>query len=240
MAATAERAESKRDEGAAPQRLLGAGPRRWRWLAVGAALMVLGAVVVAAALGQVDERSGVVAAARNLPAGHVLAEGDVQMVEIAGAENLAAISAGEVDALVEQTVQAPIAKDTLIAPADVGTGAEYPGKDEAVVGASLAANQVPVSLQAGARVVLIVTASSGDGAAEDASDDGAGTAEAAPPDTDAEPVSARVQSVTPPGEGSGRQSTRVELVVGADDAETIARAASADALTVVEVAGGES
>src|SRR5690625_171921 len=116
MAATAERTEHKRDERAAPQRLLGAGPRRWRWLALGAALMALGAAAVAAALGQVDQRSGMVAAARDLPAGHVLAEGDVQVVEIAGAEALAAIPAGDVDALVGQTVQEPISKNTLLAP----------------------------------------------------------------------------------------------------------------------------
>ncbi|GAA1748694.1 SAF domain-containing protein [Streptomonospora arabica] len=240
MAATAERTEHKKNEAAAPQRLLGAGPRRWRWLALGAALMALGAAAVAAALGQVDQRSGMVAAAQDLPAGHVLAQDDLQVVEIAGGEEVAAIPAGRLGSLVGQTVQTPIGKNALIAPGDVGTGAEHPNADEAVVGASLAGNQVPSSLQAGAQVALVITVSATiddqTPSGEDASAGAQGTPAPPPP---AEPISARVQTVTPPGEGSGRQATRVELVVDASDAEVVARAASADALTVVEVAGGE-
>lgn len=238
MAATAERNEHKRNEGAAPLRLLGAGPRRWRWLALGGALMVLGAVAVAAALGQAEDRSGVVAAARDLPAGHVVAEGDLQVVEIAGAEQVAAIPAGRIGGLVGRTVLAPVGRDALITPRAVGGGEDHPEDGEAVVGASLADNQVPAALQSGSRVALVITASGG---AEQSGEGGqeTGAASAAPSiSPPQEAIDGRVQSVDPPGDQSGGRSTRVALVVDAADAEVVARAASADALTVVEVAGG--
>ncbi|KIH97613.1 hypothetical protein LP52_18025 [Streptomonospora alba] len=239
MAAVAGRTEHKQDQGAAPQRLLGTGPRRWRWLAIGAALMAMGATAVAAALGQVDERSGVVAATRDLPGGHVVAEGDLQVVEIAGGERLAAIPSARIDGMIGQTVLSPISKNALIAPAELGGDTDYPAEDEAVVGASLADNQVPISLQAGAQVALVITAPpSGESGEATSQEDPAATAATSPPPEEA--IAGRVQSVDRPDDASGGQTTRVELVVDAADAAAVARAASADALTAVEVAEGQN
>ncbi|GAA4896072.1 SAF domain-containing protein [Streptomonospora salina] len=241
MAAVAERNEHKSDEGAAPQRLLGSGPRRWRWLAAGAALMAVGAAAVATALGQVDDRSGVVAAARDLPAGHVVVEGDLQVVEIAGGEQLAAVPAARIDGLVGKTVLAPINQNTLIAPEALGSGDAHPAEGEAVIGASLAPNQMPSSVRAGARVAVVITSAPGeDGSPASGGEQTQGSPPPSPAASAQEAISGRVQSVTTPEDAAGGQATRVELVVDAADAEAVARAAAADALSVVEVSGGES
>ncbi|MBX9388489.1 SAF domain-containing protein [Streptomonospora nanhaiensis] len=231
MAGVAERTSKRSSTPATPERLLSAGPRRWRWLALGAAFMVVGAVAVAAALGQVDQRSGMVAAARDLPAGHVLTAEDLHVVEIAGAENLAAVPAGQVDDLVGQRVLSPLHADTLIAPHALGSPDDYPEPDEAVVGARLADNQAPASLAQGADVAVVITATTqGEPpSVEEALTPGE---PGVPQEQQAFPT--RVQSVEATEDGA----MRVELVLAADDAEAVARAASADALTVVEVDGG--
>ncbi|GAA3745135.1 hypothetical protein HDA32_005148 [Spinactinospora alkalitolerans] len=232
MAGVADRTDREQpDTGREPVRLLGAGPRRWRWLAAGAGLMVLGALAVVTALGQVDQRSGIVAAARDLPAGHVVGAGDLQVAEIAGGESLAVIPAAQLDVLIGRTVLAPIGEDAPIAEGTLGADADHPGAGEAVVSASLADNRVPESLRSGAYVSLITTGQ-GEG---DGGGDSADAEESAAASGPSEVIEARVQTVTPPGEGG--EETRVELVVDGVDAAEVARAASADALAVVEVSG---
>ncbi|MBB5429924.1 SAF domain-containing protein [Nocardiopsis composta] len=207
-------------------RLVAAGPRRWRWLAAGAALMVLGALLAAAAVAQSAQRSGYVAAARDLPAGHILASEDLKVVELAGAESLAVVSAERLGEAVGRRLLTPLSEQTLIPQTALGAAGDYPGEGEAVVGASLAANQYPSSLRAGARVSVIITGQSTEGG-EGEQGGSAGAPEAVP---------ARVQAITPPGESAG-EAALVELVVDAADAAEVAAAASAGAVSVVEVPG---
>ncbi|PSK89934.1 SAF domain-containing protein [Murinocardiopsis flavida] len=229
MAGAAEKTKTTRDQDA-PVRLVGAGPRRWRWLAAGAGLMVLGALATVMALGQMDQRSGVVVAARDLEPGHVVGERDLMVAQVAGADDLAVIPAGRLGALVGQTVLTPVGERSLIAESAVGEGAKHPGAGEAVVGASLAANQFPASLRSGAQVSLVIADQGERGSGGDAS------TENSPPSPSAEAIDGRVQSIAPPGNGG--EVTRVELVVDSVDAAEAARAASGGSLTVVEVSGG--
>ncbi|GAA3744480.1 SAF domain-containing protein [Salinactinospora qingdaonensis] len=226
---TAPRRSDNVSNGQAPVRLLGTGMRRWRWLAVGVGLMALGAMAVVVALGQVDQRSGVVAAARDLPAGHVVTAGDLRVVDIAGGEELAAVPSARLDRMVGQTVLRPVAQGALLTQAAVGTAAEHPGEGKAVVGAALATNQFPASLRAGAPVSVVIT-----GGAVQAGQATPAAGEAAAPAGSPKAVAGRVQSIIPPGE-TGSGSSRVELVVDAGDAAMVARAAAAKSLSVVEV-----
>jgi len=219
MVGTAERTKSP------PVRLVAAGPRRWRWLAAGAALMVLGALLAAAAVAQSGQRSGYVAAARDLPAGHVLASEDLKVVELAGAESLAVVSAERLGEAVGRRLLTPLSEQALIPRAALGAAGDYPGEGEAVVGASLASNQYPASLRAGARVSVIITDQEAEGG-----DGEQGGSSGAP-----EAVPARVQAITPPDQNAGE--SLVELVVDAADAAEVAAAAASGAVSVVEVPG---
>ncbi|MBB6174943.1 hypothetical protein HNR23_005003 [Nocardiopsis mwathae] len=187
-------------------------------------------MAMATALDQVDQRSGVVVAARTLPAGHVVAQGDLRVAQIAGAEDLAAIPAAQLDALVGQTVLTLISDRALITEEALGSREDHPKDDEAIVGASLSSAQFPSSLRNGAHVSLISTEQGQDNARTDGADDG--TTVSAPAGGRA--ISGQVQSITPTVQGGG-DVTLVELVVDRSDAADVARAASAGALTVVAV-----
>ncbi|MDA2809923.1 SAF domain-containing protein [Nocardiopsis sp. RSe5-2] len=199
---------------------LKAGACRWRRLAAGLVLMALGAVAAGAALDRSDDRSGYVAAARDLPAGRLLESGDLQVVHIAGADALSAVPVEERDGLVGQRLSTAVPERSLIPSGAVTAEPAHLEDGEAVIGAVLSPAQFPASLQEGAQVSAIISEHG----------DGEGDAETTG-------VPARVQAIHA-STGDGSESTRVELVVDAADAARVAQAAAAEALSVVEVGGG--
>ncbi|GAB3474724.1 SAF domain-containing protein [Nocardiopsis coralliicola] len=221
-------------DGAQTTRLrLSGSARRVRWVAGSVAAMAIGALLVSLAVAQMGARSGYVAATRDLPAGHVVAAEDLMIVELAGADQLSAVPADGLSAAVGQTVLSPVAERALLTGDHLGAAEEHPADGEAVVGASLAPEQYPASLAEGAAVSVVVTdapasSSGGDGESEppkSGTPSGAGSA-----------VPARVQRLTPPGEGAG-ESARVELVVDSADAADVAAAAAAGSVSLVAVSG---
>ncbi|MDA2807161.1 hypothetical protein [Nocardiopsis suaedae] len=199
---------------------LKAGARRWRRLAAGLVLMALGAVAAGAALDRSDDRSGYVAAARDLPAGRFLESGDLQVVHIAGADALSAVPVEERDGLVGQRLSTAVPERSLIPSESVTAEPAHLEDGEAAIGAVLSPAQFPASLQEGAQVSAIISEQG----------DGEGDAETVG-------VPARVQAIHAPS-GDASEPTRVELVVDAADAARVAQAAAAEALSVVEVGGG--
>lgn len=196
-----------------PVRLLGTGPRRWRWLGVGLGLMAAGALGAAWVLGQADEREGVVVAASDLPAGHFLTPQDLTVVQIAAGDEVATLPSQDLQVVVGQTLAVPLGQGALLSEGMLAEVGEYPQADQAVVGAALEPAQFPSSLQPGAHVSVVAA--------------GAGQAEG--------PVSAQVQSITS-AEGGG--STLVELAVDRADAEAVARSAASGEVALVRIADG--
>ncbi|RKS08310.1 adhesin HecA-like repeat protein [Nocardiopsis sp. Huas11] len=200
---------------APPVRLLGSGPRRWRWLVLGLALATTGALAGVTAVERLDQRQGVLVAEGDLPAGHVVGAGDLRVVRLTVADGVSVIGEQELEQVIGRPLTVPVADGSVLAATALGPDAAYPAAEEAVVGAALPPGRYPSSLQAGSAVSVVLIAE--DGAAED------GGAEAYP---------ARVESVEPSATDG---SVIVELAVAALDAARISSAAATESVAVVQV-----
>ncbi|MFL1380916.1 MULTISPECIES: SAF domain-containing protein [unclassified Nocardiopsis] len=195
-------------------RLSGGGPRRWRWLVLALTLTTAGALSGVIALERLDDRTGVVVADADLPAGHVLTMADLRISEMTVSSGISFVEAARLEEVVGQTLTLPVVAGGVVPEAALGADAEFPESDRALVGATLQAGRFPASLGAGASVSVVV---SGDDAAE-------GGPQA---------YLALVRALAPaPGvEGA----VNVELLVSSADAARIAAAASAGQISLVQV-----
>lgn len=203
-------------------RLLGSGPRRWRWLSLGLTLMIAGGLGAYAALSQTDDRVGVLVADTDIPAGHSLQAEDLTVAEIAGEDAVSTISGADLDYVLGQTVNVPVSEGAVLFEEAVGSPGDYPDAGQAVVGADLQPSQYPASLEPGTHVSVVAASppQQEDAADEDAALDNA--------------VSAQVQSITQADDGT----TLVELLVDATDATAVAQAATAGELALVRTPHG--
>jgi hypothetical protein len=202
---------------APPVRLLGGGPRRWRWLVLGLALASTGALAGVTAVERLDQRQGVLVAEGDLPAGHVVGAGDLRVVRITVADGVSVIGEQELEEVVGRPLTVPVADGAVLPGTALGPDAAYPAAEEAIVGAALQPGRYPASLQAGSAVSVVLIA-------EDAGGSGA--------DGGAEAYPARVQSVEPAATDG---SVIVELAVSAVDAARISSAAATESVAVVQV-----
>ena len=213
----------RRDRSTASQaqvRLLGTGPRRWRGLGFGAALMAVGGLIAATAVGRLDDRQGVLVATGDLPAGHVVAAEDLKVADIGGADGLSVIPDDRLEETVGQILNVPVSEGSVLPNTALGPKAAYPGAGEAVVGAALAPGRFPASVRPGAQVSVVISSDSGTdtGGAQDGSGGQA--------------FGARLQSFEEAEDGG---VALVELVVDAGDAAQVASAAAAERISVVQV-----
>ncbi|GLU47469.1 SAF domain-containing protein [Nocardiopsis ansamitocini] len=213
--------KAPRAAGAAqPVRLLGTGPRRWRWLGLGIALMAAGALVATTAVDQLDQRRQVLVADADLPAGHLLTAGDLRVADLSGTSGLSVVSGDQLEQVVGSTLTVPVAADSVLPETAVGPGSDYPESGRAVVGASLKPGRFPESLRPGAQVSVVVV-----------SEGESGTRRGV------QAYAAHLQSFTAADGGSAT----AELLVDAGDAGQISTAAAADGIALVQVpAGGGS
>ena len=196
-------------------RLAGGGPRRWRWLVLALTLTTAGALSGVIALERLDDRTGVVVAAADLPAGHVLTMGDLRISEMSVASDLSFVDASRLEEVVGRTLTLPVVEGGVLPEPALGADAAFPEADRALVGATLRPGRFPASLSAGANVSVVV---SGDEQQQD------GAPRAYP---------ALVSTLAP---ASGTEdAVNVELLVAAADAARIAAAVSADRISLVQV-----
>lgn len=193
-------------------RLAGQGPRRWRWAIAAIAAMATGAAAVVLALGQVDQRAPALVAAEDLPAGHVIEEEDLQVVQLGGADNLPTLSQAE--QAVGATLTVPVTSGAVLAQDMLGAQGEQLEAGQAVIGLELTEGALPSSLQPASTVTVVMT-----GEAEDS-------------------VSAQVQSVSVPEDDAGAAVASVEVVVEDADAARVARAAAEDEIALVQTSPG--
>ncbi|WP_236574544.1 SAF domain-containing protein [Nocardiopsis sp. FR26] len=199
-------------QGAPQVRLTGGGRRRWRWLVLALGLTTAGALSGVLALEQLDERSGVLVADTDLPAGHVVTAEDLRIVEVAVTEGVSAVSADRLEEAVGSTLTIPVARGSLLPETVLGAEAAFPEQDRALVGATLGPGRFPASLRPGAAVSVVVTG------------DEAGGVRA---------YRALVQSLDTATADDG--SATLELVVDSADAADIASAAAGEQVSVVQV-----
>jgi Flp pilus assembly protein CpaB len=131
--------------------------RRPGLLALGVALVALGALAAAWLVSTSSARIAVLVAARDVPYGTVLTDADLSSVEVAGTSGVAVIPAGERDRVVGRVAATTIVAGSLLAPAQL-TAAAPPAPGEVLVGVPLKADRLPAGgLTPGDRILIVET-----------------------------------------------------------------------------------
>jgi len=163
-AAPARNGASTPDVAARPVRLAGL-PRRRRPLfaAAGVAAVAVGAAVTVSLVSGAGARTGVLAVARPVPVGAVLSAADLTVARVATDAALRPVPAGERSRVVGQRAVVALIPGTLLTAADL-TSRPVPAAGQQLVAIALKAGQLPAAgLEAGDRVLVVVTP--GDGSA---------------------------------------------------------------------------
>lgn len=201
------------------------GRRRQRpWVVAGVLLVVGCALVFALASLRLGDRRPVLAVARAVPAGQVLADADLTEVRIAAGEGVRVVPASERRRVVGRPAAVPLVPGSLLTMTQVGPSSTL-AAGEAVVGLALKAGQFPSGLAPGARVRVI--------------DTGAPAAAVTTPVGDAGSAVARtatVVAVSSPG-ADGSATTVVSVKVNLAEADKVAVAAAGGRATLVLLPG---
>lgn len=134
-------------------------PRRYgQW--AGAVLFVVMAVLLAGWFWQQkSDREAVLAIAHPVPAGAVIAEDDLQVVEVAGVDST--ISSEDAQTVIGATAAVGLVQGQILTP-DMVTSKPLPGPSERVVGLQLDATRAPTGLLPGDVVVVLAVPPAGD------------------------------------------------------------------------------
>ncbi|MGH9027228.1 MAG: SAF domain-containing protein [Acidimicrobiia bacterium] len=136
-------------------------PRRQR--RAGMALLAVFVAIVSALVflfwaGNLGGRSEVVAAARDVSAGDVIAREDLEVVRVAADRDVAVVPADELGGLVGKVAATPLFSGSLVAEEQVSAEAPL-ADDEAIVGVLVMPGQAPLgSLRVGTTVQVVQTA----------------------------------------------------------------------------------
>jgi Flp pilus assembly protein CpaB len=131
--------------------------RRPGLLALGVALVAVGALAAAWLVSTSSAHIAVLVAARDVPYGTVLTDADLSSVEVAGTGGVAVIPAGERDQVVGRVAATTIVTGSLLAPAQL-TAAAPPAPGEVLVGVPLKADRLPAGgLTPGDRILIVET-----------------------------------------------------------------------------------
>ena len=200
-------------------------PRQWqpRWLLGVAAFVAAGGLLVGYALPAYVHREPVVVLARDVPAGAVLAAGDLSTTDVSVDPGVAVVRPG--DGVLGKTALVDLSAGSVLSPAQVGSAPSLtPG--HTVVPLRLTLGQHP---QAGLRPGALVLA-------VPAPADPSGAAAAAV--AQAQPVTATVVGVGDADPATG--DVVVDVRVGDPDAVRLARVAATGSITLLALPGGGS
>ena len=135
---------------------LGTAKRSTPMAVVGAAAVVLGALLSLALYTSVDQRQPVLAVRRPVAAGQVIAAEDLRQVRVSTADGVTPIPVSRSDSVVGKSAAVALVPGTLMTREQVGAPSSLqPG--QAIVGVALKAGQAPAALPPGTRVQVITT-----------------------------------------------------------------------------------
>jgi len=191
-------------------------PRRYgQW--AGAVLFVVVSVLIAGWLWQQkSDRVEVLSIAKPVPAGEVITERDLAIVELAGLKG--GIPASDADRIVGRSALVGLVEGQILTPGMLTT-TPVPAAGERVIGVQLDATRAPGRLMSGDKVVVVAVPPSGDPSTPDELDE---------PEVLA--AEAAVASAVPV-EGAG---TRLTLVVPQEVADRVAAYAAAGRVALVQ------
>lgn len=131
--------------------------RRPALMAVGVLLVALCAAVSASLVARSDRTAAVLALARAVPAGHVLAASDVRVARVSGT-GVRAMAASSAGAVVGETVTSSLPAGTLLV-AGMVRAAPVPAVGAQVVAVAVKGGLVPAGVAAGRAVALVSVSS---------------------------------------------------------------------------------
>jgi len=188
---------------------------------VGVLLVVACAALFAVGWLQAGNRQPVLALARPVTAGQVIAAADLQVVRVSASGPVSLLPASQEPAVVGQTAAAAMPAGSLLTSAEIG--AAPLAKGQALLGVALKPGQYPPDLSAGQTVDVLSTPQGSSSTA------GSATSAALPAGR------AVVLSVTPPG---SQGETVVELEVSQDAMPQVAAASASGQIALATVPSG--
>lgn len=205
--------------------------------------MVLGLLLVATCTlagselaAHAGERSGYVAVARFVPEGAVVSAEDLRIVDLSRPGGLAVVPASEAATVVGRQASEPLEPGTLLAPAEVSPNNQL-SENEALVGTSLAADQMPGALHVGEAVLVVVASgeASGSGSVGTASTEPGGGSGMA-----GEVITTGTVYALAPASLASTGSETVTIEVPRAVAPTVTAASSAGEIALAVIVGGRS
>ncbi len=193
------------------------------WIAGGVLLVLVCALAFAVGQTRLGARQAVLALARDVPAGQLVADGDLAVVRLSVEPGLRLIPASARGSVIDRPAAVPLMAGTLLSDAELGAASAVP-PGQAVIGVPLKPGQFPPGLAPGARVRVADTGT--DSAATGQPTDGGLQGPI-------ETVSAVVVGVTAPAADSGDPTTVVALQLAASRAPAVAAAGAAGRVVVV-------
>jgi hypothetical protein len=218
--------------------------------AAGVLIVVVCAAIGASVAGRSRGGTPYLAVARAVPAGTPIGQADLSVVDLDPASGLVGIPASAEAGVLGERATTSLAPGTLLVAADVTAAPPVP-KGDAVVGASLAPDQLPSEVQPGDPVLVVLTTSSGLAGAGVAPAPASGpvpgqggvTRSAGQPGAAGDVIAtgtvidvAATGSVASPG-GSASSVTIVSLAVPVAVAAEVTAASAANQLSLALVAG---
>ena len=133
------------------------GRRRPGLLALGVALVAVGALTAAWLVSTAGQRSPVVVVLRDVPYGAVLTSGDVGSADVSVDANVATIPASQLDSVVGSVAATSLSSGTLLSRSQLTTSSP-PGPGQVLVAVAVPANRMPAGgLAPGDRVLVVST-----------------------------------------------------------------------------------
>ncbi|WP_163506568.1 SAF domain-containing protein [Fodinicola acaciae] len=129
--------------------------RRLPWLLAGLLAVVLGIVGVLAVVSANNERRAVWAAARDLPAGHVLTPSDVRIIQVGADLNVPLVPAARRSAVVGARLATAIQAGAPLTTRQLGAPA-WPAAAQGVVGVAVDVGEFPPRIQPGDHVAVLL------------------------------------------------------------------------------------
>jgi Flp pilus assembly protein CpaB len=209
-------------------------PERPLRAAAGLLVVVACAAVGAAVAGRSGRTEAVLEVARPVATGIALGAEDLEVVDLVPSPRLRVVPATALGSVVGQPARVPLVPGALLVPGDLGAGPRVP-PDSALVGTSLAPDEVPSGLAPGDEV-LVVPSGAGQPAGELASASDPVGSSLRP----AVLAQATVIAVEQPGTTSPTGDELVTLAVPRSAAADVAAASAAGDVSLAELVPGGS
>ena len=160
MSTTLTRTREDREAGVTTPRFVGNGYRRRPVVAVASLVLVTFCVAIFTSLYlHAGDKVAVLAVAHDVPQGHIIDRGDLEVVQIAFANGLTPIAVDEVDGVVGKRAAVSLVRGTLVSPGELASHGG-PVRGKAVVGVATKAGQLPAGgVAIGDTVDVILTGS---------------------------------------------------------------------------------